>query len=97
MSEQAVPFYEMFDCCKDNEDLAGILQQAQVISAIIDRTELTMRINIRFAAPVPPVFLSMIENEISEEFELKSVKIFQFSKNLGKKKEVKKSKNKILF
>lgn len=74
-SQEAVSFYDMFSCCKNNETHGSLLNNAMVIEATIDKTKRTMRIRLSLEEVAAPVTLSMIEEEIATEFGLVKVEI----------------------
>ena len=74
MSQNAVPFYEMFSCCR-GESLSTVLINAQVISAVVDKSERTMKIKLSLEQATAPVTLAIIEEEIAVEFGLSKVAI----------------------
>ena len=74
LSQNAVPFYEMFSCCRD-EPLSTVLIHARVISAVVDKAKRTMKIKLSLEKAAAPVTLSMIEEEIAAEFGLSKVAV----------------------
>ena len=70
-----IPFYEMFDLCKDGGTLEEILRDATVCSCAVEKAKMQMRATIQFEKPVPPVYISMMEEEIRSYFELNAVRI----------------------
>jgi DNA polymerase-3 subunit alpha (Gram-positive type) len=69
-----VPFYDMFSCCRDDK-LFGILNEASVLSAVIERDQQRMKLVIKFPKKPAPVILSLAEAGIAAEFDLKEVSI----------------------
>jgi DNA polymerase-3 subunit alpha (Gram-positive type) len=101
LSEQnPVPFYEMFSCCRDNDILAGILNDAKVISATVDKAKRIMNITLLITKPAAPVDISLIEDGIASEFGLNTVKIspvYPREKNVEKKADKKQSGNAVIL
>ena len=73
--KNAVPFYDMFSCCRDDESLHKFLSDALVISASVDKEKRTMKINILFKIVAAPIIINLIRREIAEEFGLADVEI----------------------
>jgi len=73
--QQAVPFFEMFSCCADDQSLAAVLHKTKVISATVDRENRIMRATILFPRPMAPVDIAAVEEGIAEEFGLKLVTV----------------------
>ena len=72
---KAHPFYDMFDCCRDEAWLCTLLETALVPDVTIDRQRMHMDITIQFTTPAPPVAAPMIERELAAHFGLASVAV----------------------
>ncbi|MBQ8974713.1 MAG: hypothetical protein IJ072_03185, partial [Oscillospiraceae bacterium] len=70
-----IPFYEMFDCCKDGGAIENLLGDACVVNAVVDRAKGKMNVTVMFSKPAPPVYISIIEQELRANFELSAVSI----------------------
>lgn len=69
------PFYEMFDCCRDEGWLRELLETAFVLEVVIDRTRLHMDVALLLKTALPPVGQTRIESELAAEYGLKSVDV----------------------
>ncbi len=74
--QNSVPFFEMFSCCRDDEELKVLLSEAEVIGASVDKERRTMKIKILLPRPTAPVTLRIIEQEICAEFGLSSAELY---------------------
>ena len=72
---KAHPFYDMFDCCREEPWQRALLTDALVPSVIIERERLHMEVTVSFKGTVAPVEISAIERELSLAYGLKSVRI----------------------
>jgi len=75
MSNQAHPFYDMFDCCRGEPWLEALLQDAIVPEVTIDKGALHMELTIEFQRPAAPVSLTKIEGELARAYGLSAVKV----------------------
>jgi len=69
----AHPFYDMFDCCRDESWLQTTLEDALVSEVVIDQTRLHMDVSILFTQHPSPVCISTVEGELAREYGLRSV------------------------
>ncbi|MCL2819220.1 MAG: PolC-type DNA polymerase III [Oscillospiraceae bacterium] len=70
-----IPLYEMFPFIKESDRLATDLTDARVTYASVNPAKTKMEISLTVPKPIPPYELGIIENLISNEFEIKTVTI----------------------
>lgn len=75
MSEDKIPFLEMFPFCAEFKDMCGGLDGALVKSATVNKDKLYMSIESLFKRKAIPAELSAIESRIASEYGLNSVAI----------------------
>ena len=79
MSEQApVLFYEMFPVCKGSPRLTFDYSGAKVMSATINKEELSMALALTLVNPAPPLEMKAIESIIAEEYGFSKVTVTAF-------------------
>ena len=79
-----IPFFDMFPFCGAVDTLAGALKDARVLSASVDRANLTMTVTVLLPAPVPPVVLSTAGDVIAREYALNRAVLVTVLPNTGR-------------
>lgn len=74
-SENAVPFLEMFPCCRAGGDLGALLNGGEVLDATVDKANRIINMRAKFNRFVPPAYLSAAESMIKNEYGLTTAKI----------------------
>ena len=82
-----IPFFDMFPFCGAVDTLAGALKDARVLSASVDRANLTMTVTALLPAPVPPVVLSTAGDVIAREYALNRAVLVTVLPNTGKERK----------
>lgn len=70
-----VPFYEMFDCCKGETLVSGLLETAKVAGATVDRKNAAMKVTLHLEKPAAPVELRLIEAALASAYGLSAVTV----------------------
>ncbi len=99
-SEMAVPFLDMFPCCRTGGDLGNILSGGEVLSATVDRENRTISLTARFKRFVPPSYINDMESTISRFFGLRHADIkasYPSEFTVIKKKAPEKKENEAIF
>lgn len=89
-SNEAVPFLKMFPVCGADGELGGVLENASILDAAVDRARMTMRVTVKFPAFLPPAYISLLESKIAAEFGLSAVFIsplYPAGKTPGRRKK----------
>ena len=68
-------FLEVFPCCGSLKSLCGGLENAYLMSVIVDREALTIQVQANFPRMPAPAELRMLEQTLEEEFGLQSAEI----------------------
>jgi len=74
MADGKVPFLEMFPFLAEGP-FDGIVKNAVVLSATVNEKQMTMELLASFAAPVPPVRVSALEEALAQAYGLKRVSV----------------------
>ena len=69
------PLFEMFPFLKDSNRLTSDYSGARVVSASVKQAQSSMEIVLLLSHPAPPFEISIIENLISNEFDIKTVSV----------------------
>jgi DNA polymerase-3 subunit alpha (Gram-positive type) len=73
--QKAIPFFDIFTCCAEDDSLAAVLHKTKVLSATVDRENRIMRATMLFPKPMAPVDITMVEEGIATEFGLRLVTV----------------------
>ncbi len=65
----------MFSCCAGDDELFGLLNEAFVLSAVVESDQSKMRLVVEFPKKPAPVIVSLTEAGIAAEFDLTQVSI----------------------
>ena len=72
---QQIPIYEMFPFLKETDRLATDYTEARVTSATINKAKEKMEISLKLPKPAPAFELDIIEELISKEYDIKTVRV----------------------
>lgn len=99
MSVTPVPFFEMFTSLNKENELQSALGSSSVVSAEVNTSERTMRINLKLASMIPPAVLWKAQGAIESEYKLNRVDIIPVYPQETASSQAKKvnKKGKILF
>ncbi len=71
----AKKFYDLFGCCRENEELRALLENTDVTAVRIDKAEASLSADLFFPEQPAPVVVSLIESAVKDELGLNSVSI----------------------